>query len=314
MDYAPCRIRTCDKLLRRQLLYPAELREQIAIEGNCEVERLWLDAEELHQMAVNRLTASQKEEILEGYRSGGSTTTLAKRFSCSPNTISRTVKTLLSQQEYNALKAARSKGDTSCSKQSGQVAPLIKGQESQSEQASENESKDLQDDLIAAPSGTLVVDDAEDFAENLSENSKDESPYDSLAGKEPSSSAFQEVVPLTTAFDFDKPKKVTCERLASGVLPSSVYMLVDKTVELESRPLSDFPELGELSERDKGLQALCLFSNQRAAKRNCGRSQRVIKVPDTSVFGISTRFLLARGITRLVLDRTLISLDIPETK
>ena len=27
-DYAPCKIRTCGPLLRRQLLYPAELREQ----------------------------------------------------------------------------------------------------------------------------------------------------------------------------------------------------------------------------------------------------------------------------------------------
>ena len=27
----PCRIRTCDLLLRRQLLYPAELRDQINI-------------------------------------------------------------------------------------------------------------------------------------------------------------------------------------------------------------------------------------------------------------------------------------------
>jgi hypothetical protein len=54
---------------------------------------------------------------------------------------------------------------------------------------------------------------------------------------------------------------------------------------------------------------LCLFVSPRAAKRQCGRSQRVIKVPDMAVFQRTSSFLLARGITRLVVDGTLIALD-----
>ena len=58
-------------------------------------------------MAAKRLTESKKNEVLEGYRSGESTTSLAEAFGCSPNTISRTVKALLSDEEYTSLKEAR---------------------------------------------------------------------------------------------------------------------------------------------------------------------------------------------------------------
>ena len=65
------------------------------------------------------------------------------------------------------------------------------------------------------------------------------------------------------------------------------------------------PERGLLAIR----KALGLFATPRTAKRQCGRNQRVIRVPDTSVFTQTTSYLLARGITRLVLEGTLISLD-----
>jgi hypothetical protein len=52
-----------------------------------------------------------------------------------------------------------------------------------------------------------------------------------------------------------------------------------------------------------------LFANPRAAKRQCGRSQRVIKVPDTTVFERTSSYLLKRGITRLVMEGTVVALD-----
>ena len=97
--------------------------------------------------------------------------------------------------------------------------------------------------------------------------------------------------------------------LEPGVLPASVYMLVDKVVELDPRPLSDFPELGSLDPEDQERQAICLFASPRTAKRQCGRNQRVIRVPDTTVFTRTSNYLLARGITRLVLEGSLIALD-----
>ena len=49
------------------------------------------------EMVSRRLTKTQKAEILEAYRSGDNTNALAEKYHCTPNTINRTVKTLLSE-------------------------------------------------------------------------------------------------------------------------------------------------------------------------------------------------------------------------
>jgi hypothetical protein len=90
--------------------------------------------------------------------------------------------------------------------------------------------------------------------------------------------------------------------LEPGILPSCVYLLVDKTVELQARPLSEFSDLGSLPDDEQSRQALMLYTNPRQAKRQCGRSQRVIKVPDAEVLQRRSSYLVAQGITRLVLE------------
>jgi hypothetical protein len=85
-------------------------------------------------------------------------------------------------------------------------------------------------------------------------------------------------------------------------------MLVDKTVELEVRPLKEFPELGLLPPDEEERQALQVFVNPRQAKRHCGRSQRVIKIPDTRIFERTASHLLAQGISRVVIENSLYSL------
>ena len=86
-------------------------------------------------------------------------------------------------------------------------------------------------------------------------------------------------------------------------------MIVDKKVELDSQPISDFPEWSFLPENELKRNAILLFSNQRSAKRSCSRNQRVIKIPNTSIFKISKPYLISKGITRLILDDALIALD-----
>ena len=61
------------------------------------------------KMISTRLTKTQKVEILEAFRAGGSTNALAEKYKCVPNTINRTVKSLLSDNEYKLLKEKRSK-------------------------------------------------------------------------------------------------------------------------------------------------------------------------------------------------------------
>ena len=60
-------------------------------------------------MISRRLTKAQKSEILDAYRDGENSNFLAEKYSCTTNTINRTVKTLISHSEYSLLKEKRSK-------------------------------------------------------------------------------------------------------------------------------------------------------------------------------------------------------------
>jgi len=108
--------------------------------------------------------------------------------------------------------------------------------------------------------------------------------------------------------DLEK-KQLDFEMLNQESLPEVVYMLVDKKVELEVKAISDLPEWSFLPENELKRNSLQLFSNQRTAKRICSRNQRVIKVPNTSVFEVAKSYLLAKGITRLILEDSIIGLD-----
>ena len=96
--------------------------------------------------------------------------------------------------------------------------------------------------------------------------------------------------------------------LVGAALPDSAYMLVDKTVELQARPLSEFPELGRLAPGEEERQALVVYVNPRQAKRQCGRTQRVIKLPDPSLLERTAPYLLAQGISRVVIEGALYAL------
>jgi hypothetical protein len=91
-------------------------------------------------------------------------------------------------------------------------------------------------------------------------------------------------------------------------IPDSGYLLVDKTVELQALPLSEIPDLGTLAPEEQQRQALVVYTNPRQAKRLCGRSQRVIKLPDTQVLARTAPYLLAQGISRIVIEGSLYSL------
>ena len=235
-------------------------------------------------MAPRRLSDSEKQDLVGRYKAGESTSALAEAFGCSPNTVSRTVKALLPADAYAALKASRQKG-------------LATPPPPTATQVEDPEADSLKED-----DSSLALDDADDFGED---------PDEEIAEDDDTGSAdtFTELVPLVGVGDLSDRPFNQAQPFSVDLLPDSAYMLVDKVVELDARPLKEFPELGFLDDAEQERQGLCLFASPRAAKRQCGRSQRVIKVPDTTVFERTSSYLLARGITRLVLDGTLIALD-----
>jgi hypothetical protein len=275
-------------------------------------------------MAARRLSDSEKQDLVGRYKAGESTAALAEAFGCSSNTVSRTVKALLPPEAYAALKASRQKGGTvvAVAQPLLEIPPLevpplevapngsTDAEPISSDEASFVDASSEEDDkpessvgeFSTEESSTIALDDAADFAEESDDQGsgvEQPVPMD----------VFTELVPLIGVAGLSGSAPIETQPLSPGVLPGSVYMLVDKVVELDARPLRDFPELGALDSVDQDRQGLFLFSNPRAAKRQCGRSQRVIKVPDTTVFERTSSYLLKRGITRLVMEGTVVALD-----
>ena len=277
---------------------------------------------------AKRLTKKQKIDILEGFRAGKSFTVLAKNFCCTPNTISRTVKSLLTPAEYSLLKSSQSKEFLSKDFERTLIESTSPGQPNDEYQVNnsfyEPSEKILSSDEIAKPhsdlleneddkreieSPNLALDDAEDFAADGEGNSKEEEINNDPFASKGSSEVFQELIPLVSGVEWEEQKEVACTPISPDVLPAVVYMLIDKKVELETKPLKDFSQWSFLPEKDQNRLAITLFSNQRSAKRSCSRNQRVLKVPNPLVFMLSSPFLLSKGISRLILDDSLIALD-----
>ena len=277
---------------------------------------------EIIEMVSRRLTKTQKSEILEAYRSGDNTNALAEKYHCTPNTINRTVKTLLSESEYTLLKKKRSKIINKKEKlvENEKVKQNKEDLEKESLLISFKEKVKEEDQYLKVNEEyprfdvdeitSLDPEDADEFVEDqysVIQKSKD---YDKDINNQNFDDNFEEIAPLVSGFDFDQQKqKSDFEILDYEFLPESVYMIVDKKVELELQLISDLPEWSFLPENELQRKAILLFSNQRSAKRICSRSQRVIKIPNTSVFKLSKSYLISKGITRLILEDSIIGLD-----
>tara|TARA_Y100001968_G_scaffold280565_2_gene277221 strand:+ start:467 stop:1306 length:840 start_codon:yes stop_codon:yes gene_type:complete len=275
---------------------------------------------------ARRLTDRQKLDIVDGYRLGESSANLANQFSCSVNTVIRIVKGAIQKDEYEKLKSLREKGKYLKSTNEGSNR-LRENQKELSKDQNINQSNNnknfsleeltqsLSDDVDeSGVNVTQLGEEDSQQSENtlVEKNIKKSAKIETYLNKSEESDTlvFKEVAPLVQDFGFEnRIQKVACKPLKDDSLPQVVYMLVDKKVELESIMIRDLPEWSFLPDKEKDQKVISLFDNQREAKRNCSRNQRVIKVPDSRVFLVSRDFILSKGITRLVLDNTLISLE-----
>jgi hypothetical protein len=234
-------------------------------------------------MAATRLTDSQKIEIVARYRTGEGSAELAEAYGCSTNTVSRVVKAGLEPAEYEQLKQQRNRPL--------KISPELVSPELVAPEPELPEPAGDDDDPAV-----LAIDDADDFGDDANDlDFADDDLADQFVA-----------VPLLLVDHVGEP--ALCQPLADAPLPASVYMLVDKTVELQAKPLKDFPELGQLPAGEEERQALMVFANPRQAKRHCGRTQRVIKVPDTRILERTAPYLIAQGISRVVMEGSLYSL------
>jgi transposase-like protein len=273
-------------------------------------------------MAATRLSDAQKQQIVARYQDGVSSADLAEAFGCSPNTVSRVVKAALSPEAYEALKQQRSRGmrpvavdaavatkpepvEPAESESADRFEPTQSAQPTQSAPPTQlapptQPAEPTEPEVPAADAdgdgpGVLPIDDADDFAADTADDDDDQD--DDESGEE-------DDAPAVGAGH----EPVQCRCISEAALPAIAYLLVDKTVELQPTPLSDCTELGLLPDGERDRQALLVYANQRQAKRHCGRSQRVIQLPDVTLLRRTAPYLLAKGISRVVIDGSLYSL------
>jgi hypothetical protein len=288
-------------------------------------------------MVASRLSDAQKQELVQRWRAGESSAALADSYGCSPNTVTRVVKVALDPELYEQLKKERGRPvaqleaplevalAAALAPPASDPGPADPQPESASAASPAGDldlnlnleavsELDADSDEDGSGPGVLAIDDADDFGDDSDSDDGEGDDGDDGDDTDAEGNVFT-MVPVVEGAHFSaeaaglqERSAVVCQPLESAPLPASLYMLVDKTVELQARPLSDFPELGALPDDEQARQALVVFANPRQAKRQCGRTQRVIKMPDSQVIQRTATYLVGQGITRVVLEGSLYAL------
>lgn len=270
------------------------------------------------------------------------TSTLATQFGVSNSTISRVLKNTLSTDEYEALvqqKRGRTAAESSepasvvtrepaetdetesprRSRQRSSATPRPKPKKKetpkpQSKVAAETDDED-ETETVEPSSGQSAKDDMviqEILNEEFLHHHRDpvgEDSFDDLDDEDDDDFGDDE-----DDFGDDEDEQPQRDRLTADswiqilpltdvAFPKTCYLVVDRSAELVTRPLEDFADLGRIPSEETQEKTLPVFDNHRVARRFSNpRTQRVIKLPDSSVLEKTWPHLQAKGITRLLID------------
>ncbi len=226
---------------------------------------------------TKRLTETQKEEIVNSFKSGATIYLLSEEYACTVPTIIRNLKKSLGDSKYKELLDISKPLKEKSRKNQNQNKDLHEFN---------HDKKDLKKDSI--------------YSKVLNENitGANFAPMDS----------FYEIAPIEYEIDDSSRKELSSVPISEIDFPKVVYMVVDKKMELEIKLLKDFPEWEFLPNDDSNRKTIEIFFDLNIAKRSCKKEQKVLKVPNTDVFRITAPILVAKGISRIVCAENLISL------
>ena len=216
---------------------------------------------------AQRISEDNKKKIKDAFVNGHNIDDLALDFDCHKLTIIRNLKKSLGEEKFKVLiNANKQKKNVFLKDNSDNVS-------------SDKKKVDNKFTKISKSKGSYKK-------KELEENINSITP-------------FVELEPVD--YEIDKPQKdLSSKPLSSVTFPKTVYMIVDKNIELEVKLLKEFPDWQFLPEDDLERKTIEIFFDLKNAKRNCGKDKKVIKVPNTEVFKITAPILLSRGISRIV--------------
>jgi transposase-like protein len=321
-----------------------------------------------HSMSSRRLTASEKQDVVDLYRqSGENATELADRFGVSNSTIGRILKTAIPEEEFDALLQAKRRGfieDTidipeviappvvpappaattttkpriSRVKDIVKPAPVVEPEpEIVKPEPPVSTSKPLPKKRIISVRSAPApepIDEDDDFEDDEDEltlpPTMDAAEFQDVAAELSHSPRSLDLDDEEDDDDFDEEEDLdddgddrdlpaihleaqagmTIRPFHEAALPRVCYLVIDRSAELVAPPLREFAELGSLSAQEADVKTLPVFDNHRVAKRfSNSRTHRVIKVPDSQIVNKTVQYLVAKGITRMLLDGQVYSLN-----
>ena len=225
---------------------------------------------------AKRLTEKQKNEIVQLFISGINIKELSKEFNCTQLTISRNLKRQLGESNYKEI----------CSK--GKSHKKLK--ENKNEKI-EFLNKYKKDEKIDSTN------------KNYKKSSKKKDEEESFE-----LSQFIEIAPLNCEIEDSTQKDLSSIPIADIDFPKTVFMIVDKGVELETKYLKDYPKWQFLSQNELKRKTIEIYFELKIAKSFCGKDQNVIKVPNADVFKLVAPILRSKGISRIITSDKLIAL------
>ena len=278
-------------------------------------------------MSSRKLSESDKSDIIDLYRQPGETTlTLASRYGVSSSTISRILKSSLSEEEYESLIQQKRSGRFLPSdpelldEERDQPASTprqrrinLRSTSGDSEEEDHNElelpGSGFNDRYPGMETSALQEMLGEDILDEDDEDDEgDEGDEGDDEDDEDDDEEWGDDEPLLPRRPLRTSIVVEVLPLAEAELPKICYVVVDKGGELITRPLKEFAELGQIPAQESYERTLPVFDNHRVARRFSARNQRVIKVPDGQMLQKTSVYLQSKGITRLLIDGQVYSL------
>ncbi|ABB50355.1 conserved hypothetical protein [Prochlorococcus marinus str. MIT 9312] len=226
---------------------------------------------------AKRLTEKQKSEIAEYFKNGKTIEALSEDFNCTSLTITRNLKKKLGEVMYKELVEINTNAD-----QLNTLLEKDKKKKNDFELSKKSSKNEFSDDLI------------------LDSNQSENNIF--------SRNEFIEISPLNFEIDNVPRKELSSIPIQEIDFPKTVYMIVDKNIELEIKLLKDYPEWEFLPNEDLQRKTIEIYFDLKLAKRACSKEQKVIKVPNADVFRIVSPILISRGISRIVSAEKLIAL------
>ena len=226
---------------------------------------------------AKRLTEKQKGEIAEYFKNGKTIEALSQDFNCTTSTITRNLKKNLGEIIYKEF--------------------VEKNKNVDELNAPSEIDKNKKDDFVSLEN--ISKEEFSDYP-NLDSNQSKNNNF--------SSTEFVEISPLHFEIENVPRKELSSIPLQEIDFPKTVFMIVDKNIELEIKLLKDYPEWEFLPNEDLQRKTIEIYCDLKLAKRACRKEQKVIKVPNTDVFRIVSPILISRGISRIIIAEKLIAL------